>query len=405
MSPSDGDSIGARLRRLRTLRGMSQGELAERAGLSRDLVGKLEQGRRDTTRMTTAAALASALDVELSALTDGRAYAGEQRGVLALRQALTDVSLFPSIAADDGGDPAPVQDVRAAVNDAWAAYWAGGFTRLGKTLPPLLGEARLSARQLPAGEQSEAYAMLSAAYQVAACMLTQLGMEDLAYLGVERAVAAAERSGDQLRAATLMGSLSWVLLNQGRFEEAERAAVVTADDVEPRLGSATPQHVSVWGSLLLTALAATAARGDSARSRDTLSLARAAGGRLGEPRDDYQTYFSPAKVGTESVHAAVKLGEPVTALRRSSDVHDVATLPTAAHGRHLLDVAQAQVDTRAYGEAIDTLLAAERLSPEWFRHQVLTGVLVRELVEHYSRLPGTLKGLAARLRLDGVAAN
>lgn len=51
-----GDGIGERLRKLRTMRGMSQDELAERAGLSRDLIAKLEQGRRSSTRLTSAAA-------------------------------------------------------------------------------------------------------------------------------------------------------------------------------------------------------------------------------------------------------------------------------------------------------------------------------------------------------------
>lgn len=391
------EGIGERLRRLRTMRGMSQEELAERTDLSRDLIAKLEQGRRSSTRLTTAASLAAGLDVELSALTDGRAMAGEQRGLLALRQALTGPASFPGIDPDDPGEPTPLADLAARIGAAWADYWAGNFTKLGTLLPGLIGESRLTLRQSPTGQQLAAAAHLSAAQQIAACVLTQLGVEDLGYLAVERALAAADHSGDRLRAATLMGSLSWVLLNQGRFAEAERTALHTVDDIEPRLGKAPPEHVSVWGSLLLTALAAAAARGDRDRTEDVLSLARAAGSKLGGPRNDYQTYFAPAKVGTESVHAAVKLGEPATALDRARDVPDPGTLPTAAHGRHLLDVAQAQVDTRQYGAATDTLLTAERLSPEWMRHQVLAGMLVSELAERHRRLPGALKDLASRL--------
>lgn len=384
------------------MRGMSQDDLAERSGLSRDLIAKLEQGRRSSTRLTSVAALASALDVELSALTDGRALVGEQRGVLALRQALTGPASFPGIDADDAGEPTPLAELAATVDAAWADYWAGSFTRLGKTLPALIGEARLATRQLPAGQRPAAFASLSAAYQITACLLTQLGMEDLGYLAVERALAAAENSGDRLRAATLMGSLSWVLLNQGRFAEAERTALHTVDETEPSLGKAPPEHVSVWGSLLLTALAATAARGDTGRADEELSLARAAGARLGGERNDYETYFAPVKVATESVHAAVKLGDSAAALARARDVpRDGAALPTGARGRHLLDVAQAQVDTRQYGAATDTLLAAERLSPEWMRTQVLSGVLVSELVERHRRLPAALKDLASRLAAAG----
>lgn len=235
------ETVGERLRRLRTMRGMSQDELAERAGLSRDLVAKLEQGRRTSVRLTSAAALASALDLELSALTDGRALAGEQRGVLALRQALTGPASFPGFDGSDEGTPTPLDELAGTVDAAWGDYWAGRFTKLGKTLPALIGEARLTARELPGRQRPAAFASLSAAYQIASCVLTQLGLEDLGYLAVERAHAAARDSGDQLRAATLMGSLSWVLLNQGRFEEAERTALHTVDDTEPRLGKASPR--------------------------------------------------------------------------------------------------------------------------------------------------------------------
>ncbi len=65
-----GETIGYQLRRLRRLRGLTQEELADRANVSRDLVGKLEQGRRQTARIASLVSLACALDVELSALVE-----------------------------------------------------------------------------------------------------------------------------------------------------------------------------------------------------------------------------------------------------------------------------------------------------------------------------------------------
>jgi len=63
-----GETIRYQLRRLRRLRGLTQEELADRADVSRDLVAKLEQGRRQTARITSLASLARALNVELSTL-------------------------------------------------------------------------------------------------------------------------------------------------------------------------------------------------------------------------------------------------------------------------------------------------------------------------------------------------
>ncbi len=59
-----------RLRELRRYRGMTQERPAERAGLSRDVVTKLEQGVRASARIDTLAWLAAALGVPLAALFD-----------------------------------------------------------------------------------------------------------------------------------------------------------------------------------------------------------------------------------------------------------------------------------------------------------------------------------------------
>ena len=56
---------------------MTQEELADLANVSRDLVGKLEQGRRQTARLSSLVSLAAALDVELSALVTRAAPVAE----------------------------------------------------------------------------------------------------------------------------------------------------------------------------------------------------------------------------------------------------------------------------------------------------------------------------------------
>ncbi|MFD7720490.1 helix-turn-helix domain-containing protein [Streptomyces sp. NPDC059814] len=89
--------IGDRIARLRLRRKLTQERLAERAGVSVDVVRKLEQGVRSTARLTTLNALARALDVEPSVLA-GQPSTFEVRGeqdqpsVLALRQVLSPVA-------------------------------------------------------------------------------------------------------------------------------------------------------------------------------------------------------------------------------------------------------------------------------------------------------------------------
>jgi transcriptional regulator with XRE-family HTH domain len=61
--------MGKTLKKLRTVKKLSQAALANRAGLSREYVNKIEAGRYDPP-LSTINALAKALGVKVSALVD-----------------------------------------------------------------------------------------------------------------------------------------------------------------------------------------------------------------------------------------------------------------------------------------------------------------------------------------------
>ena len=81
-------SIGARIRRLRHDALMTQDDLGAAAGVSTDLVRKLEQGRRHTASIGSLHRIASALDVDLGELLgrDNMPQVTPDAGVVALRQ-------------------------------------------------------------------------------------------------------------------------------------------------------------------------------------------------------------------------------------------------------------------------------------------------------------------------------
>ncbi|GAA1822627.1 helix-turn-helix transcriptional regulator [Planosporangium flavigriseum] len=387
-------SIGDRLRNLRTERALTQEGLAERSSVSVDLIKKLEQGKRESARLTTLAALANALDVPLSHLMDKRPRLddGGDRLVLGLRDALLSPTLLPGIDQDDSGDPTPLRDLEAAVRHAWGAYWAGEFNDLARTLPRLVAEARVTERSLG----SQAAGLLAQAYQLTACLLVHLGRDDLAAVGAERALAVAGRGDDELQWATLYGTYGWVLLSQARYEEAERLAIRIAERIEPRFSSASEKHLTVWGGLVLWAMAAAVegARGDAAL--DYISLARMGAARMDRDRHDYEVNFGPTQVAMQTTYAYSVLGEPDRALTAARDVHR-EDLYTISYGRHLLDVAQAHTNSRHDALAVDVLHEAQALAPVWFRHQVLARTLVAELRQRRARLSAGLRDLVQSL--------
>ncbi|MEV6868739.1 helix-turn-helix transcriptional regulator [Streptosporangium subroseum] len=390
---NDVSVIGKQLKKFREDRDYTQEELAERAGLaSRDIIAKLEQGRRQSARLTTLIKLANALDVDLSALTDKRDRMGADRdggSVLALRNALLSSSFLPDL--DDGhdGEPTPLADIRTAVDDACRRYWAGDFPMLVAQLPGLIAEARLS----HSAHGESAIYPLAMAYDLAASVMVHLGRDDLAAIGAERAITTAHGGSDELLWATLHGTYAWVMLHQARLDDAERLAATMAQRIEPSFSSPAA-HVAVWGNLLMTALAPAAAAGRDVA--EYISLAAAGAERLGGQVPFYNSSFGPATVAMQATHAYAVLRKPDKALKASRRIHpgDVTGI---SYGRHLLDVAQVQLDVRHYQAAIERLQEARALSVVWFRHQGIAHSLVRAIREEETRPSLGLRSLMKSL--------
>lgn len=389
------DDIGLRLRKLRRDNGMSQEELAEEAGVSVSIVQKLEQGRRGSARTSTLISLANALDVDLSELVGKRPRLdrGDDVRVLALRDALQSPELLFDVATE--GVPTPVAQLRADVASAWAAHWSGHFSRLAAVLPNLVERARVTHAQ----NAAEVAPLLSQAYQLTANLLVHLGKDDLAALGAERAITAAATGNDQLQWATVHGTYAWTLLHQGRTEAAEHHAMWTAGQIEPSLTQATLPHLTVWGGLVLWAMAAAVAGGRKDPAVEYIGLARSAAGRFESDRHDYNTNFGQTQVAMQATHAYAMLREPGHALKAATGVRPEDLFPIS-YGRHLIDVAQAHSDAGNFQGTQDALSEANGLSSEWFRHQGPARSLVSDLVQESKRLSPTLRRLARSAGVD-----
>jgi len=395
-------TIGERIRQLRRQLDpqMTQRELAERAGVSVDLISKLEQGQKQTALLVSLHKIARALDVDVAVLLARPtridvAESDQDQGVVAIRRAIT--------AVRDDGEPGSVDELRRSASYAWGAYWTNRFDLLGGLLPNLLTTARATAREADA---PAVFAALSDVYGACASTLVHLGHVDLAYLAMERAVGAADRSDDQLRRAALSGWMSWLLLHQtGSSDQARRLAVDEADRTEPRLGKARPEQLSVWGSLLVSGAVAAAREDQPAEADDLLNLAEAAAMRLNAEgstvRIAYQSPFGLPLVVMQSVDVAVVTGRPGRALEVAKRMSPDGPPLLASKARHLADVAYAQTSLGRDREATGTLLTIERTAPHWMKYQPYPRTIVRELLERErrSRTP-QLRGLATRL---GVA--
>ncbi|MFE7742983.1 helix-turn-helix domain-containing protein [Nocardia sp. NPDC057455] len=394
----DESSIGVRIRQFRG-KALTQRQLADQAGVSVDLVRKLEQGGRQTASIASLQKIARALDVDIADLIgkrQGVPSANPDAGIVAIRRALTPVDDLlggtkeeTAVSLDDG---------RRAVDYAWGAYWSGRYELLTSILPPGLTQLRATVHAARNGSVAPANELLARMYWVTGCTLVHLGQTDPAFLAIRQALAAADLGNDPLLLATIRGSVAWQLLIQGRYDESRGVALNAAAALEPS-GDVTPTHLSAYGSLVLQG--ATAA-GRAQDVHDALSLVQAASEvalRIGADRQDYETYFGPSQVVMQTVDVNVSSERYPEALAAAEDMPANGSLPQASRARHLADTAVALTRTGQHQRALNALLTAERVGgADWLKYQTLPRHIVSELLDHDRKVP--LRAFARRIGVN-----
>jgi transcriptional regulator with XRE-family HTH domain len=373
---------------------MTQAELAAAAGVSLDLIRKLEQEVRYTASIASLHKIARALDVEITELlakTSALPAPTESSGVVAMRRVLTSIDDLLGEYSEQI-EPASVEDMRRAVTYAWGAYWAGRYEQLGEVLP----NALLSAR---AADDSASADLAAQLYQVAACTLVHLGHPDAAHLALREGLRLAQAGDEPLRVVALRGSVAWLLLTQGRFAESHRLALATARGIEPGSQTQAPR-MSLWGSLLLSGATAAGRDGKAGTAEELLGEAANVARHTGH-RNDFEVPFGPDQVTMQTVDVQVVTEAYSAALKTARGMPRDTPLPLAACARHLADRALAQARLNMDSAALDTLCAMHNLAPVWAKYQTQPRMVVQELLarERRVRTP-RLRELATRL---GVA--
>jgi transcriptional regulator with XRE-family HTH domain len=395
----DHDTLGARIKTLRVRRRMTQSQLADAAHVGVDLIAKLEQGQRLSARLTSLTAIALALDVsagELMGRTGGLAAGGEESEVPRLRKVILDLT-SPDV------EPPTLDDLSGALGRLWDLYFDGRYGEVSRRLPACIEESRAAVRAAASSTSPRAHAILAELLQMAAETLTHLDKADLAHLALLGAMDAARKSGDELLFATQIASRAWILSRQGLWDDAGRLASAAADDVEPRLSTATMEQVAVWGELLRYNNLAQARAGRHGEAAELLGLMNAAANRMGgDKRQRYSAVrFGPTMVAMRAVDNANSREEYPTAISLAEQVRHPDQVPPQIQSRYLLNVAWALKETWRNRQAVATLLRAESVAPQAIIHEGIAAATVEDLLPRRSkqRLPGLI-GLAERLGVE-----
>jgi transcriptional regulator with XRE-family HTH domain len=391
-------TIGERIKQLRTGALMTQDDLAAAAGVSTDLIRKLEQGRRHTSSIGSLHRIAAALDVDLGELLgrDNMPDAAPDAGVVALRQAVADVA---DLLDGAEGEPLSLRDAERSVTYLWGTYWSGKWDHLTGLIPQALIGLRATLHAADAATRPKAAEQLAWCYSVAANTLTHLRQADAGFMAARRALDLVAGGDDALLAAVLKGSVSWQLLVSGRFAEAERVAVRAAESIDPH-GEVPARALSVYGSLLVQVANAAARDGRSTVAGDFLKSASDVAQRVATDRVDYEIPFGPSQVTMQTVDVNVVTEDYPAALSAASRMPANPGLPLAARCRHLTDRACAHANLGEEEQALALLLTAEGMSPDWMRHQTLARAVTRDLLTAERTRSTPLRQLAERIGVN-----
>jgi transcriptional regulator with XRE-family HTH domain len=392
-------SIGERIKRLRHDVAMTQDDLATAAEVSTDLIRKLEQGRRHTASLVSLYRIARALGVEVGELL-GRVRAQHstddgQSLVLLIRDALTPIDDLTGLIDDT--DVPTVAMLGRSVTYGWGAYWGGRYGLLAALLPDLLAQSRAVLRDCAMADRARVIDLAAQVQQLTAGTLLRLGAADLAHTAARESLRLAAGGDDPLRDAAMRSTLTYVLIRQGRFLDAEQVAAATAEQIQPA-GNASTAQLSVYGGLLLRGATA-AARGDrTGAATELLTEATAMAERTGVDRTDYEVVFGPSNVVMQTADVAVVTEDYAAAAEVARRMPRNSVLPLAAQSRHLADVAHALLRLGRDQAAESALLTMAHSAPDWTAHHQLPRMLLGELLTR-GRPSSRLRELAQRLHV------
>jgi transcriptional regulator with XRE-family HTH domain len=389
MTPTDREA-GQRIARARRRRGLSQAVLAGLIGRSESWLSQVERGKRGVDSHNVLVRLAEVLRVDLEEFTGS----GDQDETC--RRAYPAVSLIeqammgygtsgPLDSGDEPGRDEGLDFLRVQARSAYQAYQATRYDAAGRILPGLIRGVETAART--SGTASPAASAVRARiYDAAAALLSRVGEPFLAWAAADRAMFAAEQSGDPLLAAASAWRLSYMITGRKHPHEALDLAMAAAAALERTARTPSPERLSVYGALHLAAATAAAACLDRATAQSLLATARGIADRTGEA-NHMGTAFGPVNVAIHAISASLRLGDPRTATQ-TGETLDLAAMPAGLVGRRTqvnLDLARAYAMTRKDAAAVNLLLAAERLSPQLIRYDPATRDVLTELLRREHR--------------------
>ncbi|MGW3166993.1 helix-turn-helix domain-containing protein [Streptomyces sp. NPDC001142] len=353
------DHTGARIKRLRLERHLTQKALADLSGVSYSALTKTEQGVLPASPHLIAS-VARAMRVEVATVT-GQPYVAELRAdeldvlIQPIREALDvyDLGADPEIA------PRPHQLLHDDSEQLLAAVRRAEIKRVAGQLPGLILEATTAAHT---AATSEGWLLLADYYRTAYDVTSKLGFPDLATIALARMEWAADRGSGAVVGAINRYMRSLMYLRAGQYRTGQRLI----DRGLAVLDQAEAGHTRdvVTGQLHLGAAVMAARAQSGATAIEHLDEAERIATATGEAIKVYWLAYGPTNVGVHRVSVATELSEYDTAARLGRELTVSPEWPASRRSHHYAEVARAQMWAGHLDDAFASLLRARKAAPQ-----------------------------------------
>ncbi|HET6708209.1 helix-turn-helix transcriptional regulator [Amycolatopsis sp.] len=305
------------------------------------------------------------------------------------------VLLNPPIA---NAEPLSLDELRRTVAVVRSIFHQAKYGEVAAVMPKVLARTMATRAELDSTSGvAVANRHLAELYTLTTELMIKVSNDRLAWTAADRALQAADASGDLLTQAATRRSWGIVLRRSGQADTARQLVLDTAEALQPHLRRG-PEHLAGYGTLLETAAYTAAVDGDRDTAKALIAEAAGAAARVAP----HATAFNPTAVGLYQVSIARVLGDSGTAIEHARRI-DPASIPVVERrARYFSDVARAFHQWGKPEQCYRALLAAEHAAPDEVRYRPAIHRITESLVRHPNA--AALPGLTAFARRTGVPA-
>ncbi|HZM76860.1 MAG TPA: helix-turn-helix transcriptional regulator [Candidatus Limnocylindrales bacterium] len=388
--------IGKRVARWRDIAGMTQQQLADQVGYTREYISMIENGHKAITKRSLLIDLAKALRVSVTDLIAMPYEAHSREDMLALSIA---AGVRAALDSDVDGVTVTSEELAEQATNVIAARMVCDNERLATLLPAAISQARAAAYDT---REELSLAGLDALVKVCvygSFVLKTTGNMDLSMRMAERARLAADRLGDPVHIAAAQQALAQSLMASGLRERALRMSIFGISLVQSQLSD--PAALAWFGLLHMQAglCAASLGRAEEANAHLDEAAQAATEARGGHGWGDE---FTPANVQLWKVGVALENGEPGQAVQAARLVDPIQLRSPQRVTRLHIDRGRGLYHAGEHDKAIEEFQLAYATAPTEVRHRASVREITGELVRTARRNAGSpaLRDLAVKVGVD-----